>query len=109
MNLRACCNGKYVTENGTYQAVSDTPYEWFIREWLKPEPYGDAMRFGSWHDRPMDIALQPDGTLRAVSHGKPTPDRLFRLVPVEDGVTVRRLWRNRRTWSFSVWATTPCR
>ena len=87
MNLRACCNGKYVTENGTYQAVSDTPYEWFIREWLKPEPYGDAMRFGSWHDCPMDIALQPDGTLRAVSHGKPTPDRLFRLVPVEDGVT----------------------
>lgn len=45
------------------------------------------MRFGSWHDCPMDIALQPDGTLRAVSHGKPTPDRLFRLVPVEDGVT----------------------
>lgn len=87
MNLRACCNGKYVTENGTYQAVSDTPYEWFIRELLKPEPYGDAMRFGSWHDCPMDIALQPDGTLRAVSHGKPTPDRLFRLVPVEDGVT----------------------
>ena len=38
MNLRACCNGKYVTEDGAYKAISDTPYEWLIREWLRPEP-----------------------------------------------------------------------
>lgn len=86
MNLRACCNGKYVTEDGAYKAISDTPYEWFIREWLRPEPYGDAMRFRSWHDKPMDIALQANGTLRAVRHGKPSADRLFRLVPVENGI-----------------------
>ena len=86
MNLRACCNGKYVTEDGAYKAISDTPYEWLIREWLRPEPYGDAMRFRSWHDKPMDIALQTDGTLRAVRHGKPSADRLFRLVPVENGI-----------------------
>ena len=43
--------------------------------------------------------------LRAVSHGKPTSDRLFRLVPV------RRRGGSGETadvGSFSVWATTPC-
>lgn len=86
MNLRSCWNQKYVTENGTYQASSSVLYEWFIREWFKPEPYGDQMRFYSWHDWKMDIAMQPDGTLRAVKNGKPDKDRLFTIETVESGV-----------------------
>lgn len=86
MNLRSCWNGKYVTENCVYRAESDTPYAWFIREWLKPERYGADLLLRSWHDKPMDIAVQADGTLRAVSAGRPAADRLFELVTAEDGI-----------------------
>lgn len=85
MNLYACCNDRYVTEDGAYRATSATPYAWFIREWLKPEPYGDTTLFGSWQDIPMDVAVQPDGTLHAVPHARPDAARQFRLVSVEDG------------------------
>lgn len=87
LNLRACCNDRYVIEDGVYRATSTTPYEWFIKEWLRPEAYGDAMRFRSWHDIPMDVVVQKDGTLCAEKAGKPTDDRLFRIVTAEDGIT----------------------
>lgn len=88
VNLRACWNDRYVTEDGAYRATSETPYEWFIREWLRPETYGDTMRFHSWHDKPLDVAVQEDGTLRAVQTDRSAPDAQFRRVMVEDG-TVR--------------------
>ncbi|MGN1403776.1 MAG: glycoside hydrolase family 3 C-terminal domain-containing protein [Ruminococcus sp.] len=85
VNLRACCNDRYVIEDGAYRAVSETPYEWFIKEWLRPEPYGDGVRFRSWHDIPMDVAVRADGTLGTVKSGRPAADRLFRIVTAEDG------------------------
>lgn len=86
VNLKACCNGCYVIEDDTYIAKSETPYDWFIKEWIKPEPYGDALRLHSWHDKPMDLALQPDGSLRCVPCGHATKDRLFRMEKLEDGI-----------------------
>ncbi len=85
VNLRSCKNGKYVTEDGIYRASGETPYAWFIREWFRPEQYGESMLFRSWHDKPMDIAVQIDGTLRAVKAGRPTPDRRFQVEVIEDG------------------------
>lgn len=85
VNLRACCNGCYVMEDGVYRAASETPYAWFIREWLRPEQYGEAIRFRSWHEIPMDVAVQADGTLGAVKSRRPAADRLFRVVTAEDG------------------------
>lgn len=85
VNLRACASGKYVIEDGAYRAQSDTPYEWFIKEWLKPEVYGDSLLLRSWHDKKMDIAVQPDGTLRVVHAGRPKPDRLFQFEIIENG------------------------
>ncbi len=85
LNLRACCNDKYVIENGEYCATSKTPYEWFIKEWLRPETYGEYVRLRSWHDVPMDIAVQENGIMKAVTGGKPCEEKLFRFVTVEDG------------------------
>lgn len=85
INLRACCNDRYVIEDGVYRAASVTPYEWFIKEWLRPEPYGETMLFRSWHDKPMDVAVQKDGTLRAVQSGRPAADRQFWVKMLEDG------------------------
>ncbi|WP_294580744.1 glycoside hydrolase family 3 C-terminal domain-containing protein [uncultured Ruminococcus sp.] len=87
VNLRSCWNGRYVTEDGVYRASSETPYEWFIREWLRPEPYGKHMLFHSWHDQPMHVTMQEDGTLRAVSGGRPSPERLFEVEVLEDGIS----------------------
>ena len=109
MNLYACCNDRYVTEDGAYRATSATPYSWFIREWLKPEPYGDTTLFGSWQDIPMDVAVQPDGTL----HAFPMPGRMphgssgwFPWRTAQHGL---RRWRSRRMRWCSVWEITPCR
>ncbi len=86
VNLKAICNGRYVIEDGKYKATSETPYEWFIKEWLKPTKIGENLRFESWHERPMDLVTQPDGTLCCMPHGRTTGDRLFRMEKCEDGI-----------------------
>ena len=108
MNLYACCNDRYVTEDGAYRATSATPYSWFIREWLKPEPYGDTTLFGSWQDIPMDVAVQPDGTLHAVPHAR-MPHGSSGWFPWRTAQHGLRRWRSRRMWWCSVWEITPCR
>ena len=86
LNFKSCKNGKYVFENGTYKAISDTPYEWFIREWFKPTQLPDGTwRYKAWFDWDMDIAVQEDGTLRAVPAARPSADRRFERVIVENG------------------------
>ncbi len=86
VNLKSCANGKYVIEDGTYKATSKTPYEWFIKEWLKPSWLPDGnVTFRSWHDWKLDVAVQADGTLTAVPGGRPTSDRTFAVECVESG------------------------
>lgn len=87
VNLRSCWNRRYVTEDGVYRAVSETPYEWFVKERLRPEQYGDCTLLHSWHDKPMDVAVQPDGTLQAVPAGRPSTERQFLIETVESGVS----------------------
>ena len=86
LNFKSCKNGKYVFEDGTYKAISDTPYEWFIREWFKPTELTDGTwRYRAWFDWDMDIAVQEDNTLRAVPSARPSDDRRFELCIVEKG------------------------
>ncbi len=86
LNFKSCKNGKYVFEDGTYKAISDTPYEWFIREWFKPTELTDGTwRYRAWFDWDMDIAVQEDNTLRAVPSARPSEDRRFELSIVEKG------------------------
>lgn len=86
LNLKSCKNGKYVFEDGTYKAISDTPYEWFIREWFKPAKLPDGTwRYKAWFDWDMDIEVQEDNTLRAVTSARPSDDRRFELRIVEKG------------------------
>ncbi len=86
VNLKSCANGKYVIEDGTYKATSKTPYEWFIKEWLKPSWLPDgSVTFRSWHDWKLDVAVQADGTLTTVPGGRPTADKTFTVECVESG------------------------
>ncbi len=87
LNLKSCLNGKYVTENSTYKAISDTPYEWFIREWLKPTQLEDGTwRYRAWYDWEMDIAVNEEDYLTAVPSARPSENRRFEQIIVESGV-----------------------
>lgn len=86
LNLKSCLNGKYVTENGTYKAISETPYEWFIREWFKPTRLEDGTwRYRAWFDWDMDIAVDEEDHLIAVPSARPSKNRRFEQVIVENG------------------------
>ncbi|MBQ8514771.1 MAG: glycoside hydrolase family 3 C-terminal domain-containing protein [Ruminococcus sp.] len=86
LNLKSCLNGKYVTENGTYKAISETPYEWFIREWFKPTRLEDGTwRYRAWFDWDMDIAVDEEDHLIAVPSARPSENRRFEQVIVENG------------------------
>ena len=86
LNLKSCRNGKYVTENGSYKAIGDTPYEWFIREWFKPTQLEDGTwRYRAWFDWDMDIIIGEDGVLTTAPAARPSEDRRFEQVIVESG------------------------
>ncbi|MCM1024624.1 MAG: glycoside hydrolase family 3 C-terminal domain-containing protein [Prevotella sp.] len=86
MNFKSKLNGKYLTESGgVYKAVSDTPYEWFIREWFKPTVYEGKYCFKSWHGKAMDIFVNGDGELSTRAALGITPDKQFELTVVSSG------------------------
>ena len=86
LNLKSCRNGKYVTENGSYKAISETPYEWFIREWFKPALLEDGTwRYRAWFDWDMDIIVGEDDVLTTAPSARPSENRRFEQVIVENG------------------------
>ncbi|MBD5146886.1 MAG: beta-glucosidase [Ruminococcus sp.] len=86
MNFKSKYNGKYLTESGgVYKAVSNTPYEWFIREWFKPTLYDGKYCFKSWHDKAQDIFVNDKGELAMRTASGITPDKQFEIVVVSDG------------------------
>lgn len=82
-NFKSLFNGKYVTENGIYYASSETPYNWFIKEWLKPTEYGGYVYFESWHDD--SVYVSENGELAVKSSCRPSDDRLFTVETVSKG------------------------
>ena len=60
LNLKSLLNNKYVTEDGVYKAISETPYSWFIHEWLKPTIYDELYSFRSWMDRDYDVYVDEE-------------------------------------------------
>ncbi len=84
-NFRALATGKYVIEDTTYKATSDTPYEWFIREEFHPEKVDNAVRFYSWHEKRHDIITAADGTLTTAPHLPCDNARLFEIIVLDSG------------------------
>ena len=82
-NFKSLFNGKYVTENGTYSASSETPYEWFIKEWFKPHEYGEYVYFESWHDD--SVYVNENGELAVKPTCRPSENRLFTIETVSRG------------------------
>lgn len=83
-NFRSLSNKKYLTEvNGCYKAVSDTPYDWFIREWFKAKKPGSNYCFESWHDD--SIYMDDDEMLHTRHSCRPSEDRLFEIVTLSSG------------------------
>lgn len=85
INFKSCTNGKYVIENGTYKAISKTPYEWFIREWFKPTLFEGKYSFRSWHDWAMDIFVNENDELAVRRAARMTPDKQFEIEIVSRG------------------------
>lgn len=86
MNFKSKLNGKYITESGgIYKAVSDTPHEWFIREWFKPTVYEGKYCFKSWHDKALDIFVNDKGELSTRQASGITPDKQFEIEIVSSG------------------------
>ncbi len=88
LNFKSCKNGKYMIEdNSCYKAISDTPYEWFIKEWLKPTQLPDGTwRYKAWFDWDMDIAVAENDVLSVVPASRPSEDRRFERIIVESGI-----------------------
>ena len=82
-NFKSLFNGKYVTENGTYSASSETPYAWFIKEWFKPHEYGGYVYFESWHDD--SVYVNENGELAVKPACRPSDNRLFTVETVSRG------------------------
>ncbi len=82
-NLKSLTNGKYITEDGAYKAVSETPYSWFIREWLKPRRCGDYYCFESWHDD--SVYMDECGMMRTKPTCRPDDSRLFEIITISKG------------------------
>lgn len=85
VNFKSCANNKYVFEDGTYKAISKTPYEWFIREWFKPTVYEGKYSFRSWHDWAMDIYVNENNELALRKAARMTPDKQFEIEIVSKG------------------------
>ena len=86
INFKAAANGLYVQENGTYKAVSKTPYDWFIREWFKPTVHEGKYSFRSWHDWAMDIYVNDNNELAIRKAARMTPDKQFEIEMVSSGI-----------------------
>lgn len=82
-NFRSLSNGRFLQENGEYKAVSDTPYDWFIREWFKVRRTDGYLYFDSWHDDA--IFMDGGGALRTKPSCRPDDDRLFEIVTISKG------------------------
>lgn len=85
INYRAVCNNRFVKEDGTYKAISEVAYEWFIREWFKPVSYEKDYMFHAWFDWKMDIIVDENDNLTTDKPKRPQPNRLFEQVLVESG------------------------
>ncbi len=87
VNLKSILNGKYITDDGTYKAKSDTPYSWFIREWLKPTVYDGLYSFRSWMDRTYDVFVDTknDNALTTAPSSRISSDKQFEKIVVSSG------------------------
>ncbi len=82
-NFKSLSNGKFLQENGEYKALSDTPYDWFIREWFKVRHTDGYVYFDSWHD---DAVYVNDSlALSTKPPCRPDEGRLFEIVTVSPG------------------------
>ena len=86
INFKSAANGLYVTESGTYKAISKTPYEWFIREWFKPTVFEGKYSFRSWHDWDMDIYVNDNNELAVRKAARMTSDKQFEIETVSSGI-----------------------
>ncbi|MCL2055565.1 MAG: glycoside hydrolase family 3 C-terminal domain-containing protein [Oscillospiraceae bacterium] len=97
VNLKSVQNGLYaIEEDGLYKAKSATPYDWFIKEWFKPEIQGGLHCFKSWHDKhfnavsykAMDIYIdeQADYALKIKpAHRRAAPEKQFKAEIISKG------------------------
>lgn len=83
INFKSVYNKKYIAENGAYYASSETPYDWFIKEWLRPSEYGEYIYFESWHND--SVYVSENGEMKTRGSCRPSDDRLFSVEIISDG------------------------
>ena len=82
--LKSVKNGKYLTEDGTYNANGTSLFLWFVRQVLRPSVHDSFVVYKSWDNK--SVLVDEKGSLRAEERCRVETDQLFTEEIIHDGI-----------------------